>query len=63
MCNKKKLDKIKAMIIVANAQKKHRRIFIGERLGFIFVQSVMLIIQQVRNNYAYLLLANRFNVC
>jgi hypothetical protein len=44
-------------------KKKHRRIFIGERLGFIFVQSVMLIIQQVRNNYAYLLLANRFNVC
>lgn len=48
-CNKRKFDKIKAMMIVANAQKKHKIILIEEKLEFISVWNVMRIILQVKN--------------
>jgi hypothetical protein len=42
VCKKKSFDKIKAMLIIANAQKKLKKTLIEKKLGFIFVKIAML---------------------
>lgn len=49
-CTKKKLDCIKAMLIIANAQRKRKKTGIEMKYDIIFVLNVMHITQQVNHD-------------
>ena len=50
-CKKKKLDKIGAMLIIANSNKKTQKSFKRKEKKFYFVKNVNVITQQVKIKY------------